>query len=236
MSYVVAVSIHTLRTEAACSLRLHLQMIGHFNSRTHVWGRFLPQRHFYGDFDSRTRAGCDERCFRSVPHRQGFDSRTRVRCNSNLATGSFRFAHPRRVRCVIRTTIFHHSSHFDSHTRVGATTCVLQVSLACFDSRTRAGCDVAAGKCDYLGNPFRFAHPCRVRPCSGLLYSPKFYFDSRTRAGCDSIYRATRQLKAQHVCFDNTILLLDCINTSQDKCEETSAFRFTVPSHSELRW
>ena len=36
MSYVVAVSIHTLRTEAACSLRLHLQMIGHFNSRTHV--------------------------------------------------------------------------------------------------------------------------------------------------------------------------------------------------------
>lgn len=59
MSYVVAVSIHTLRTEAACSLRLHLQMIGHFNSRTHVWGRFLPQRHFYGDFDSRTRAGCD---------------------------------------------------------------------------------------------------------------------------------------------------------------------------------
>ena len=83
-----------------------------------------------------------------------------------------------------------------------------------FDSRTRAGCDMYRDIAAWLD----------------------FNFDSRTRAGCDSIYCATRQLKAQHVCFDNTILLWDCIDTSQDKCEETSTFLFAVPSHSEQRW
>ena len=112
----------------------------------------------------------------------------------------------------------------------------------CFDSRTRAGCGRAVSAAE----------------------NPAYNFDSRTRVRCDKdtsgewyisinapvwarllacyrsawrvLIRATRQLKAQHVCFDNTILLLDCIDTSQDKCEETSAFRFAVPSHSELRW
>ena len=59
MSYVVAVSIHTLRTEAACSLRLHLQMIGHFNSRTHVGATVFQCISIY--FDSRTAHSYDVR-------------------------------------------------------------------------------------------------------------------------------------------------------------------------------
>ena len=166
-----------------------------------------------------------------------FDSRTCVRCDVkyNYFLGRvllFRFAHLREVR------------HHDPGSRFR------------FDSRTREGCDCHHNHQRYaqvilthapvwarLLACYRSAWRVLIRaPVQGATrgaissWTDNSDFDSRTHAGCDSIYRATRQLKAQHVCFDNTILLLDCIDISQDKREETSAFRFTVPSHSELRW
>lgn len=71
------VSTHTPRTEAACSLRLHLQMIGHFDSRTRVgcdgWCDCRSR-----NFDSRIRAECNHQPLRPATLFCRFNSRTRV--------------------------------------------------------------------------------------------------------------------------------------------------------------
>ena len=58
--------------------------------------------------------------------------------------------------------------------------------VACFNSRTREGCDLVFTPANLAGFMFQFTHPGGVRQASSLdELANIFRFNSRTREGCD---------------------------------------------------
>ena len=99
----------------------------------------------------------------------------------------FQFTHPGGVRLhkPLRTpsgTLFQFTH--PGGVRLGGL-CLRSCSIACFNSRTREGCDTIKPS-DYVANwEFQFTHPGGVRLTDISLTLGDIRFNSRTREGCD---------------------------------------------------
>ena len=123
-----------------------------------------------GDFNPRTRVGCDP------------DAYIRF-----LLEEPFQSTHPRRVRLGVKSH-FRSISDFNPRTRVGCDGrgAVLNTLLnRYFNPRTRVGCDATCPRDVSDAIQFQSTHPRRVRPVNSLALPGVSYFNPRTRVGCD---------------------------------------------------
>ncbi len=168
-------------------------------------------------FNSRTRVGCDGTpAGLCPPGRSGFNPRTRVGCDvKNLLKFSqkalFQSTHPRGVRRLPRcrqTRRGHVSIHAPAWGATPSTTAWTKWG-ACFNPRTRVGCDRhhhptkgntgmvsihapawGATQTVHSTTPlppqFQSTHPRGVRHVHGTRITRNTSFNPRTRVGCDT--------------------------------------------------
>ena len=112
--------------------------------------------------------------------------------HTSYNTVAFQFTHPGGVRLhkPLRTpsgTLFQFTH--PGGVRLGGL-CLRSCSIACFNSRTREGCDTIKPS-DYVANwEFQFTHPGGVRLTDISLTLGDIRFNSRTREGCDRRYQS----------------------------------------------
>ena|GEM_PF-502672 len=191
---------------------------------------FAPPPDVRQCFNSRTREGCDSiddityrlyilfqfthpggvrqrgQLGRAQPrnvsiHAPGRGATTSISSSSRWVM-MFQFTHPGGVRLhkPLRTpsgTLFQFTH--PGGVRLGGL-CLRSCSIACFNSRTREGCDTIKPS-DYVANwEFQFTHPGGVRLTDISLTLGDIRFNSRTREGCD--YRC-RSFRVVWYCFNS---------------------------------
>ena len=101
----------------------------------------------------------------------------------------FQSTHPRGVRHSSVYSLTSRLMFQSTHPRgVRLVTALFEISLVCFNPRTRVGCDIARPMFCPTSDKFQSTHPRGVRPVVGD--SPDFSFlrfNPRTRVGCDLI-------------------------------------------------